>query len=96
MNDVQRINKLLSPPFLQSVISVNVSSGVHLAGRWLPLASDILDDQLLYRLDLGFKRPVILSETISIIITQTAYEQVRPKLVSLQRTLPHLFTSDLP
>lgn len=96
MNDVQRINKLLSPPFLQSVTSVNVSCGVHLAGRWLPLKFDIYDDQLLYRLDLGFKRPVMLSETISIIITQDVYGQVRPKLVSLRSTSPHLFTSDLP
>lgn len=96
MNDVQRINKLLSEPFLTSVKFVSVSSGVHLAGRWLPLAFDLYDDQLLFRLDLAFKRPAMLSETISIIITRNGYEQVRPKLVSLQRTSPHLFLSVLP
>ena len=96
MNDKERISKLLSPPFLTSMTSVSVSSGVHLAGRWLPLTFDLYDDQLLFRLDLGFKRPVMLSETISIIITRNVYEQVRPKLVSLRNTLPHLFLSDLP
>lgn len=94
--DAERIDKLLSGPFLTSVTSVSVSCGVLLVGRWLTLASDCSDDQLLYRLDLGFNRPATWLETISIIITRNAYAQVRHKLLKLRATSPHLFSSDLP
>lgn len=96
LTDVERINRLLSLPFLTSVKSVNVSFGVVSLGHWQPQRYDLSNGLLLCRLDLGYRHRVMLSETISIIITLSDYGQVRPKLASLRSTSRHLFTSDLP
>lgn len=95
-NDAKRISSMLSEPFLTSVRSINVSSGVVSHGAWQETKSGSSNTQRLYRLDLAFKLPVMSVATISIIITPDVYGQVRHKLLSLRLTSPHLFISDLP
>lgn len=89
MFDPSETIRLWLENFPTSVVTVNVSSGVLLAGRWLSLKPDLSDEQLAYRLEMVFAHQQTLCVTILTFITLTDYEPVRVKLVQLQNTYPH-------